>query len=107
VQEDLDMTTAKEAAKKLIIETGKSLLRDLSKEYVFANGFTDEQVKTTGESRDDIAYSCWSYASIEALGFTPKQARLCIFAALEDLEANYRLKPENLQKYRQQKDRRN
>lgn len=33
------------------IEIGKQLLRDLSKEYQFANNFTEEQVKNTRESK--------------------------------------------------------
>ncbi len=89
------------------IKIGKFLLMSLCKEYVFTYGFTKEQLEATGESRDDIAYSCWSYATVEALNLTPEIARYCIFAALEDLEANYKLKPANLQKHRQRKHRRN
>jgi hypothetical protein len=84
-------------AKAMAIEIGKELLRDLGKEYQSANNFTEEQVKTIGESRDDIAYSCWSYASVEALGLSAEHARACIYAALKDLEEKYRFKPANLQ----------
>lgn len=82
------------------IELGKQLLRNLSKEYRFANDFTEEQVKNAGESRDDIAYSCWSYASVEALGLSPEQARECITLALTDLEKHYKFKPEKIQQSR-------
>jgi hypothetical protein len=78
------------------IEIGKRLLRKLSEEYRFANTFTDEQIKRIGESSDDIAYSCWSYSIVEALGLTPVQARECIDTALTDLEKHYKFKPAEL-----------
>src|SRR5262249_18524200 len=80
----------KQSSMQLITETGKTLLRLLANAYIL----TTEQEDNTGKTRDDIAYSYLVSETIEPLGFTTKQARLCIYAALKDLEKRYAFKPD-------------